>query len=47
VPDNACSLAMISTEIVVLSESDILFSCVMIMSENVDVDEEFTLASYM
>ena len=47
VPDNACSLAMISTEIVVLSESEKLFSCVMIMSENVDVNEEFTLASYM
>ena len=45
VPDNACSLAMISTVMVVLSESKTLFSCVMIMSENVDVEEEFTLAS--
>ena len=45
VPDNACSLAIISTVMVVLSESEKLFSCVMIMSENVDVEEEFTLAS--
>jgi len=46
VPDNAYSLAVISTVIVVPeSESRKLFSCVMIMSENVDVEEEFTLAS--
>ena len=45
VPDNACSLAMISTVMVVLSESEKLFSCVMIISENVDVEEEFTLTS--
>ena len=45
VPDNAYSLAIISTEIVVLSESEKLFSCVMIISENVDAEEEFTLTS--
>ena len=45
VPDNACSLAMISTVMVVLSESEKLFSCVMTISENVDVEEEFTLTS--
>ena len=45
VPDNACSPTIISTEIVVLSESEKLFSCVMIISENVDVEEEFTLTS--
>ena len=43
VPDNACSLAMISTEMVVLSESEKSFSCVIIISENVDVEEEFML----
>ena len=44
VPDNAWSLAMISIEIVVRSsESEKLSSCVMIMSENVDVDEELIL----
>ena len=44
---NACSLAMTSIEMVVgISESEKLFnSCLMIMSENVDVEEEFTLAS--
>ena len=45
VPDNACSLTMISTVIVVSSESEKLFSCVIIMSENVDVEEDFTLTS--
>ena len=45
VPDNACSLAMISTVIVVSSESEKLFSCVMVISENVDVEAEFTLTS--
>ena len=47
VPDNAYSLAVTSTEIVVgTSEGEKLFnSGLMIMSENVDVEEEFTLAS--
>jgi hypothetical protein len=41
VPDNACSLAMTSIEMVVgTSESEKLFnSGLMIMSENVDVEE--------
>ena len=34
---------MISIVMVVLSESEKLFSCVIVMSENVDVDDEFTL----
>ena len=45
VPDNACSLAIISTVMVASSESEKLFSCVIIISENVDVEEEFTVAS--
>ena len=38
VPDNAYSLAIISTEIVVLSQSEKLFSGSMILSENVADD---------
>ena len=45
VPDNAYSLAMISTVIDVSLESEKLSSCVIIISENVDVEEEFTLTS--
>ena len=45
VPDNACSLAMISTVTDVSLESEKLSSCVIITSENVDVEEEFTLTS--
>ena len=45
VPDNACSLAIISTVMIDLSMSEKFFSCVIIISENVDVEEEFTLAS--
>ena len=47
VPDNACSLKVISIKIVVgSSESEKLFdSGLIIMSENVDVVEVFTLAS--
>ena len=45
-PDNACSLAMISTVMMFpLSESEKLFSCVMIQSENIDAVDEFTLTS--
>ena len=45
VPDNACSLAMISTVTDVSLESEKLSSCVIITSENVDVEDEFTLTS--
>ena len=47
VPDNACSLAMTSIEMVVgISDGEKLFnSGLMVRSENVDVKEEFTLAS--
>ena len=45
VPDNACSLAIISTVMIVLSVSEKLSLCVMIISENVDVEEEFTSTS--